>query len=113
MRIRRVSHQYDNNTYYLNGRSGAVADGEERTARVGEKVVSLIVDDDEGREVADLDLPDGLHPELGVLDRLDPGDAVLGQPRRRPADRAEVEAAVCLAGLGHGGGAVPLGQHDQ
>src|SRR5215469_17605075 len=101
MRIRRVSHQYHRNTHYLNGRSGALADGEQRAVRVGEKVVSLVIDDDEGGEVAHLDLPDGLHPELGVLDHLDAGDTVLGQPRRRPADRTEVEAAVCLAGPGH------------
>jgi hypothetical protein len=62
----------------------------------GEEVVALVVDDDEGREVLDLDLPDRLHAELGVLEHLDLLDAVLGQARRRAADRAEVEAAVGL-----------------
>ena len=37
---------------------------------VGEEVVALVVDDDERREVLDLDLPDRLHAELGVLEHL-------------------------------------------
>ena len=61
---------------------------------VGEEVVALVVDDDEGREVLDLDLPDRLHAELGVLQHLDGLDAVLREPGGRAADRAEVEAAV-------------------
>ena len=68
---------------------------------LGEEVVALVVDDDEGREVLDLDPPDRLHAELGVLQHLDLGDAVLGQPGRRAADRAQVEAAVVGAGVGH------------
>ena len=80
---------------------------------LAEEVVALVVDDDEGGEVDDLDLPDRLHAELGVLEHLDLGDAVLGQPRRRAADRAEVEAAVLLAGVGDGLGAVALGQHHE
>src|SRR3954468_505763 len=63
------------------------------------EVVALVVDDDEGGEVLDLDAPDRLHAELGVLDDLDLADAVLGEARRRTADRAEIEAAVLLAGL--------------
>jgi hypothetical protein len=31
-----------------------------------EEIVPLVVDDDEGREILDRDLEDGLHPELGV-----------------------------------------------
>src|SRR5262249_61338565 len=79
------------------GGSGPIAYREERARGVSEKVVSLVVDDDERREVAHLDLPDRLHPEFGVLEYLDLRDAVLGQPGRRPADAAEVEAAVALA----------------
>jgi hypothetical protein len=44
-----------------------------RTARIPgsgqdlfEEIVPLVVDDDEGREILDRDLKDGLHPELGV-----------------------------------------------
>src|SRR6185437_8234329 len=54
-----------------------------------EKVVALVVDDDEGGEIDHLDAPDRLHAELGVLEHLDLLDAVLGEPRRRAADRAE------------------------
>src|ERR1041384_7480698 len=66
-----------------------------------EEVVALVVDDDEGREVLDLDAPDRLHAELGIFDHLDLFDAVLGEVRRRPADRGEVEAAVLGASLAH------------
>src|SRR3954453_323751 len=65
-----------------------------RPGDVGEEVVALVVDDDERREVLDLDPPDRLHAELGVLEPLDVLDAVLGQPRRRATDRPQVEAAV-------------------
>src|SRR4051794_14824922 len=41
-----------------------------------EEVVALVVDDDEGGEVDDLDAPDRLHPELGIFDHLDTLDAV-------------------------------------
>src|SRR6185369_12532023 len=52
-----------------------------------EEVIALVVDDDEGREVLDLDLPDRLHAELGIFHHLDLLDAVLGEialrlPRR-------------------------------
>src|SRR5690349_12264578 len=77
----------------------------------GEEVVPLVVNDDEGGEVDDLDLPDRLHPELRVLEHLDLTDAVLGEARGRAADRPQVKAAVLLAGLGHGRRAVALGQH--
>src|SRR5262245_22895033 len=80
---------------------------------VGEEVVALVVDHDERREVLDPDLPDRFHAELGVLEDLDLGDAVLGQPRSRPADRAEVEATILLAGGRDLRRAVALGQRDQ
>ena len=60
-----------------------------------------------------LDLPHRFHAELGVLEHLDLGDAVLGEPGRGPADRAEVEAAVRLARVGDGLRAVALGEHHE
>src|SRR5690348_7312007 len=42
-----------------------------------EEVIALVVDDDEGGEVLDLDLPDRLHAELGIFLHLDLLDAVL------------------------------------
>src|SRR3954469_2537658 len=76
-----------------------------------EEVVALVVDDDEGREIHHLDAPDRFHAEFGIFHHLDLLDAVLGEVRRRAADRAEIEAAVLLAGLAHGDRAVALGHH--
>src|SRR5690606_36215703 len=85
----------------------------DRSAHRLEEVVALVVDDDEGREVADLDLPDRLHAELGVLEHLDLGDAVLGEAGGRAADRAEVEAAMALARIGDRLRPVALGEHHE
>src|SRR6476661_10697006 len=76
-----------------------------------EEVVALVVDDDEGRKILDLDAPDRFHAELGIFDHLDLLDAVFGEVRRRTADRAEIEAAMLLAGLAHRDRAVALGHH--
>src|SRR6266436_5600334 len=76
-----------------------------------EEVVALVVDDDEGREIHHLDPPDRFHAEFGIFHHLDLLDAVLSEVRGRPADRAEIEAAVLLAGLAHHGRAVALRQH--
>src|SRR5262249_15490451 len=64
-------------------------------------------------EIGDLDPPDGLHAQLGILQDLHLADAVLGQPGCRAADRAEVETAVPLAGLGDLPRPVALGEHHQ
>lgn len=55
-------------------------------APLGEEVVALVVDDDERREVLDLDLPHGLHPELRVLQHLHALDRVFREDRRGAAD---------------------------
>src|SRR5271156_389934 len=84
---------------YLSPRSG------ERSLpqiQVLEKVVALVVDDDEGGEIDHFDTPDRFHAELGIFDALDFLDAMLGEVCRRPADRGEIEAAVLLAGLADG-----------
>src|SRR4030042_4151262 len=75
-----------------------------RSAGAGDllvEVVPLVVHQDERREVLDLDLPDRLHPELGVFEHLDLPDVLLREQRRRAADRPEVEPAVLLARVGH------------
>jgi hypothetical protein len=72
-------------------RSGPPADREGRLGHLGEEVVALVIDHDERREVLDLDLPDRLHPELGVLEHLDLADVFLRQDRGGAADRAEAE----------------------
>ena len=63
-------------------RAAATSSGSTPRSRVavGEEVVALVVDDDERREVLDLDPPDRLHAQLGVLQDLDLADAVLRQP---------------------------------
>src|ERR1700689_734730 len=80
------------------------------SSELGEKVVALVVDDDEGGKIYHLDSPHRFHAELGVFHHLDPLDAILREARRRAADRAEIEAAMLLAGLAHFRAAIALGQ---
>src|SRR5215472_11162805 len=94
-------------------RSGMAADGQQRAGCLGVEVVALVVHDDERGEVADLYLPHRLHAEFRVFQHFDLGDAVLRKPRRRTADRAEVEPAVPFARLGHPRGPVALRQHNE
>src|SRR6267142_2715513 len=76
-----------------------------------EEIIALVVDDDEGREILDLDAPDRFHAEFGIFHHLDLLDAVLGEVGRRTADRAEIKAAVLLAGLAHRDRAITLRHH--
>src|SRR5262245_33904703 len=78
----------------------------------GEEVVALVVDDEERREVDDLDPPDRLHAEVREVDHLDLADRVLREDRCRTTDRAEVEAAVLLAGIDDRLAAVALRERD-
>src|SRR5215831_15834844 len=90
-------------------RASPPADGEQRTrgtARRSEEIIPLVIHDDERGEVTYLDLPHRFHPQFGVLEHIDPGDAVLRQLRRGAADRAEVEPAMRLACCRYGGGPV-------
>src|SRR5580698_6947945 len=66
-----------------------------------EEIIALVVDDDEGRKIHHLDAPDRFHAQLRILHDLDLLDAVFGEVGRRPTDRAEIEAAMLLAGLTH------------
>ena len=79
---------------------------------LGEEVVALVVYEDEGGEVFDLDFPDGFHAELGVFEEFDFLDGVLCQDGGGTADAAQVESAVLMAGVGDLLGAVALGNHD-
>src|ERR1700747_1278667 len=84
------------------------ADGEQRAGSPaargpGEEIIPLVIHDDERGEVTDLDLPDRLHPQFGVLQHVDLGDAVLREFGRRAADRAKVDPAMSLAGGGYRG----------
>ena len=54
--------------------------------QVLEKVIALVVNDDEGRKIHDLDAPDRFHAEFGIFYYFDLLDAVLGEICRRPPD---------------------------
>ena len=64
-----------------------------------EKVISLVVDHDEGGKILDLDPPDRLHAEFRIFQYLDLLDAMLGEVGGRATDRGEIETAVTLAGV--------------
>jgi hypothetical protein len=57
----------------------------------GEEVAPLVVDDDHGREALDVDGPDRLHAELGLLEDLGFVDVVPGEDDGRSADRCQVD----------------------
>src|SRR5258707_4473483 len=76
-----------------------------------EEIIALVVDDDEGRKILDLDAPDRFHAEFGIFHHLDLLYAVLCEVCRGPPDRAEIEAAVLLASLAHRDRAVALFDH--
>ena len=76
------------------------------------EVVALIVNEDECREILNVDLPDCLHTELWVLYTLDALDVVLSEDRCRATDRTEVESAILLASVSHALCTVTLGEHD-
>ena len=77
------------------------------------KIIPLVIDDDERREVFNLDAPHGLHAHLFKIQHFDLEDVFARQNRGGAADRSEVEAAVLAAGFLDRGGSIPLGEHDQ
>ena len=78
-----------------------------------EEVIALVVHEDEGREVLNSDLPDGLHTQLGICHALNRGDALLRENGCDTADGTEIEATVLLAGVGNDLCTVTLGDHHQ
>ena len=77
-----------------------------------EEIVSFVINEDEGREVFDFDLPDGFHAEFGEFDDFDLLDVFFGKDGGGAADAAEVEAAVFFAGVGDLLAAISFGDHD-
>ena len=57
------------------------------------EVAAPPVVDDEGGQVLDHDPADRFHPQVGEIDRLARDDVLLGDERRRPADRPQEDAA--------------------
>src|SRR5579862_9033589 len=80
---------------------------------LSKKVIALVVDDDEGGEIDHLDPPDRFHAELGIFDDLDLLDAVLREPCRRAANRAQIEAAMLFARSAHLGAAIAFGEANE
>ena len=62
-----------------------------------EEIVTLVINEDEGREINHTNLPDSLHSKFRIFDAFDALDVVLGKNGSRSSDRAEVEASVFLA----------------
>lgn len=77
-----------------------------------EEIIALVVDEDEGGEVLDFDLPDSLHTEFGILEELNILDRILSEDGCGATDRTEVEAAMFMASVGDLLRAVALGDHD-
>jgi hypothetical protein len=73
------------------------------------KIVSFVVNNDEGGEIDHLDPPYRFHPELGIFDDLNFTDTVLGEARGATTDRAEIKAAMPAAGRANFGAPVTLG----
>ena len=78
-----------------------------------EEIVALVIDEDEGGEVFDVDLPDGLHAEFGILHALDALDGALREHGSHTADATQIEATILLTSLGHHIRTVTFGDHHQ
>ena len=68
---------------------------------VCEEIITLIIYNDESREVLHVDLANSLHTELWEVYNLDTLDRVFSEDSCRATDRAEVEATICLASIGN------------
>lgn len=65
-----------------------------------EEVVTLVVHQDEGREIFYFDFPYSFHAEFGIFYALDGLDVILGEDSRRATDRTEVETTIFLTSIG-------------
>ena len=77
------------------------------------EVITLIIDQDEGGEVLNINLPDSLHAEFGILYALDALNAALRQNGSDTTDRAQIEAAILLTCLCDDIGTITLGNHHE
>ena len=76
-----------------------------------EKIVTLIVDENESGEVFDTNFPNGLHTDFGEFDTFDALNRVHRQDGGGSTDAAQVETAVLFASVGYGLCAVAFGNH--
>ena len=66
-----------------------------------EEVVTLVVHEDECREVFYADFPYSFHAQFRIFHTLDALDVFLSEESGRTTDRAEVETTVLLASVSH------------
>jgi len=45
------------------------------------KIIALVIDNNKGRKILDGDHVDGFHPQLGIFNQFNLGDAVFAKPR--------------------------------
>src|SRR4051812_28422969 len=64
-----------------------------------EKIVALVVDDDEGRKILDPDAAHGFHAEIREIDDFDLEDVFLRENGGGAADGSEVKPFVLGAGF--------------
>ena len=76
------------------------------------EIVTLIIYDDEGREILHINLANSLHTKLWEVYNLDRLDRVLREDCSRTTDRAELEAAICLASISNSRRTVTLSYHN-
>ena len=65
-----------------------------------EEVITFVVDDDEGGEILNFDLPHRFHAEFWILKDFDGTDAILSESGGGSTDRSKVETSVPLARVG-------------
>ena len=66
-----------------------------------EEVVTLIINQDKGREVLNINLPDSLHTELWIFYALNALDRTLRENGSDTANRTQIETAMLLTSLGN------------
>lgn len=66
-----------------------------------EEIVTLVVNEDECREVLNADFPDGLHAQFRIFNAFDALDVVLSKNSCRTTNATQVETAMFLASVGN------------
>ena len=77
-----------------------------------EEIIALIVDEDEGGEILDFNLPDSFHSEFGILEEFYLLDRILSEYGSGATDRTEVETAMLMASVSDLLRAVALSDHN-
>ena len=77
-----------------------------------EEVVALVIDEEEGGEVNNVNLPDSFHAQFRIFQTLDLLDVFLGQHGSRTTDGTQIETTVLLASISHLLRTITLGERD-